>query len=47
MYIYVDKMYNVCATVYGSRGGGESLTSDSGLVVAVKGDFSDLQQIYL
>lgn len=23
-------------------GGGESLTSDSGLVVAVKGDFSDL-----
>lgn len=41
MYIYVDKMYNVCATVYG-RGGGESLTSDSGLVVAVKGDFSDL-----
>lgn len=40
MYIYVDKMYNVCATVYGR--GGESLTSDSGLVVAVKGDFSDL-----
>lgn len=37
----------MCVPLYMEGGGGESLTSDSGLVVAVKGDFSDLQQIYL
>lgn len=31
----------MCVPLY-MEGGGESLTSDSGLVVAVKGDFSDL-----